>query len=244
MSTTSRKRKDRYGFALPGWPPATTRTGVESAYARRRRLRRSRRCAEASTPARCRISPADRGWRCGALCSAAPTRSWATRPVDGAFGCLTAVESLGWKTANSRVRSGISDGLGHLLAEQGDNAYRKPLTQAEQAARCRELKGPLAEDAARRQEASRFTGTGDYPRSDGGATVAPPSILNGKTRKQDALIVTVERATAQVARCRHGGGTVEHSPITTMPVEPFAPRGGAKNGRGLPSTKSSSPRSP
>ena len=33
----------------------------------------------------------------------------------------------------------------------------------------------LAEDAARRREASELVGTGDYPRSDGGATVAPPS---------------------------------------------------------------------
>jgi hypothetical protein len=44
----------------------------------------------------------------------------------------------------------------------------------------------LAGDAACRQEASEFGGTGDIPRSGGGATVAPPSRANGKTREQGA----------------------------------------------------------
>ncbi|WP_415854305.1 ParB N-terminal domain-containing protein, partial [Sinomonas sp. G460-2] len=113
---------------------------------------------------------------------------------DGVLVCglrrLAALRQLGWKTANVWVRSGISDGLGQLLAEQDDNALHKALTQTEQATLYRELKTLLAEDAARRQEAFRFTVDGYNPRSHGGATVAPPSAAAGKTREQAALMVT------------------------------------------------------
>ncbi|MCH6470781.1 ParB N-terminal domain-containing protein [Sinomonas terrae] len=113
---------------------------------------------------------------------------------DGVLVCglrrLAAMRQLGWRTANVWVRSGISDELGQLLAEQDENALHKPLTQTEQAALYRELKALLAEDAARRQEASRFPADGQKPRSHGGATVAPPSSASGKTREQAALMVT------------------------------------------------------
>lgn len=42
----------------------------------------------------------------------------------------------------------------------------------------------------RRPDATQFASTGDNPRSDGGATVAPPSRANGKTREWAALRVT------------------------------------------------------
>ncbi len=117
---------------------------------------------------------------------------------DGVLVCgqrrLAAMRKLGWKTANVWVRSGITDRLGELLAEQDDNVLHKPLTLTEQAALYRELKRVMAEDAARRQEASRFAIGGPNPRSDGGATVAPPSEdgdkNTGKTRAQAARMVS------------------------------------------------------
>ena len=61
---------------------------------------------------------------------------------DGVLVCgarrLAAITRLGWKKVNVWVRSGISDRLGHLLAEQDDNALHKPLTQTEAAALYRE----------------------------------------------------------------------------------------------------------
>src|SRR5690625_1566525 len=68
---------------------------------------------------------------------------------------LTAIRQLGWKTVNVWVRSGISDRLGHLLAEQDDNVLHTPLPQTEAAALCRELKVLMADDATHRQEIGR-----------------------------------------------------------------------------------------
>lgn len=116
---------------------------------------------------------------------------------DGVLVCglrrLAAMRRLGWKTANVWVRSGITDRLGQLLAEQDDNTLHKPLSQTEQAALYRELKALLAEDAARRQEASRFAAGEENPRSHGAATVAAPSTSvssAGETRAQAARMVT------------------------------------------------------
>ncbi|MBU3994417.1 MAG: ParB N-terminal domain-containing protein [Actinobacteria bacterium] len=120
---------------------------------------------------------------------------------DGVLVCglrrLTAMRRLGWKTANVWVRSGITDRLGELLAEQDDNALHKPLTLTEQATLYRELKQVMAEDAARRQEATRF-GAADFVgdpgavhgAASGGATVAPPSEATGKSRAQAAKMVS------------------------------------------------------
>lgn len=117
---------------------------------------------------------------------------------DGMLICgvrrLAAIKRLGWKTVNVWVRSGISSRLGQLLAEQDDNVLHKPLTQIEQAALYRELKALLAEDAARRQEASRFTASRQNPRSDGAAESAAPSPTGGDAREQAALIITGHKA--------------------------------------------------
>ena len=102
---------------------------------------------------------------------------------------LAAIKRLGWKTANVWVRSGLSDRLGQLLAEQDDNLLHKPLTQLEAATLYRELKALLAEDAARRQEATRFR-PADQAREDGGANLAPPQSPAGKARVQAAQMVT------------------------------------------------------
>lgn len=121
---------------------------------------------------------------------------------DGMLICgarrLAAIRKLGWKTVNVWVRSGISTTLGQLLAEQDDNLLHKPLTRTEEATLYAELKALMAEDAAGRQEASRFTSKQENPRSHGAATVAAPQ--KGETRQQAALIVTGRNAYTSLER--------------------------------------------
>ena len=98
---------------------------------------------------------------------------------DGVLVCgarrLAAIKRLGEKKVNVWVRSGLSDRLGQLLAEQDDNMLHKPLTQREAAALYRELKQVMAEDAARRKVSTQFSS--DYqPGSDGPANFAGPSF--------------------------------------------------------------------
>ncbi|MHA6750829.1 ParB N-terminal domain-containing protein [Dermacoccus nishinomiyaensis] len=116
-----------------------------------------------------------------------------TITADGILVCgarrLAAIRQLGWKTVNVWVRSHISDRLGHLLAEQDDNVLHKPLTPLEAAALYRELKQLMAEDAQRRDAATRFSAE-NQPGSDGGAKFAPPSAGQpGKTREQAAAMI-------------------------------------------------------
>lgn len=79
---------------------------------------------------------------------------------DGVLVCgwrrLEAVRRLGWRTLRVWVRSGISDRLSGLLAQQDENAQRKPLSPLEATELYLELKALQAEDAARRQEATQF----------------------------------------------------------------------------------------
>ena len=104
---------------------------------------------------------------------------------------LLAVRTLGWKTVKVWVRAGISTRLGELLAEQDDNLLHKPLTPPEEVALYRELKELMGEDAARRQEATRFTAKAENPRSHGAAESAAPSPAQaGDTRAQAAQLVT------------------------------------------------------
>ncbi|MDQ0575239.1 ParB/RepB/Spo0J family partition protein [Agromyces albus] len=113
---------------------------------------------------------------------------------DGVLVCgarrLAALRQLGVRKLNVWVRAGISDRLTELLAEQDDNTLHKPLSPTESATLYRELKHLLAEEAARRQEASRFHANGENPRSDGGADSAPPSRGVGRSREQAARLVT------------------------------------------------------
>ncbi len=113
---------------------------------------------------------------------------------DGVLVCgrrrLAAIGRLRWRTVNVWVRSGISDRLGQLMAEQDDNMLHKPLTQLEAAGLYRELKQVMAEDAARRDAATRFS-TENQPGTDGGAKSAPPSLGPlGRSREQAARMVT------------------------------------------------------
>ena len=103
---------------------------------------------------------------------------------------LAALRSLGVRKINVWVRAGVTDRLAQVLAEQDDDALHKALTPTEAASLYRELKALLAEDAARRQELSRFTRADENPRSDGAATVAAPSTAKGDTRAQAAQLVT------------------------------------------------------
>jgi ParB family chromosome partitioning protein len=112
---------------------------------------------------------------------------------DGLLVCgarrLAAVRTLGWKTVNVWVRSAISDRLAHLLAEQDDNVLHKELTPLEAEALYREIKQLLAEDASRRDAATRFSAE-HQPNDDGGAKFAPPSLGPlGKAREQAAAMV-------------------------------------------------------
>ncbi|GAA2121871.1 ParB N-terminal domain-containing protein [Kocuria atrinae] len=112
---------------------------------------------------------------------------------DGVLVCgarrLAAIKKLGWRKVNVWVRSGISDRLGHLLAEQDDNVLHKPLTQTEAAALYRELKTLMAEEAARRAQATQFSSE-NQPGTDGRAKFAPPSLgPAGRTREQAAEMI-------------------------------------------------------
>lgn len=109
---------------------------------------------------------------------------------------LAAIRQLGWRTVNVWVRSGLSDRLGQLVAEQDDNRLHKPLTQLEAAGLYRELKEVMAEDAARRKEATQFS-TERQPGNNGPAESAGPSPSAassagalGTARQQAARMVT------------------------------------------------------
>ncbi|MFC5175073.1 ParB/RepB/Spo0J family partition protein [Nocardioides taihuensis] len=112
---------------------------------------------------------------------------------DGVLVCgarrLEAVKQLGWRTLKVWVRSGISDELSRLLAQQDENEQRKPLTPLEQAALFRELQELMTEDGARRQEASRFGADGDSGEANG-AGAAPAPRGHGDSRHQAAVAVT------------------------------------------------------
>lgn len=114
---------------------------------------------------------------------------------DGALICgqrrLEAVKALGWRTLRVWVRAGLSDDLTRLLAEQEENALHKPLSPLDAAALYRELKDLLTEDAARRQQASRFGAetAGTESPADGPES-GPPQTGPGKTGRQAAKLVT------------------------------------------------------
>lgn len=112
---------------------------------------------------------------------------------DGVLVCgrrrLAAIQHLGWRTVNVWVRSGISDRLDHLLAEQDENTHRKDLTAIEAAALYRELKQLMAEDAQRREARTRFSNE-NQPRWNGGGNFPPPlDEAKGKAREHAAEMV-------------------------------------------------------
>lgn len=123
---------------------------------------------------------------------------------DGTLVCgarrLAALRQLGVRKLNVWVRSGISERLTQLLAEQDDNTLHKPLSPTEAATLYREVKVLLAEDAKRRQQATRFGSDQGNPRSHGAAATASPSQLDGTVRTQAALFVTGRRSYTMLER--------------------------------------------
>ena len=111
---------------------------------------------------------------------------------DGVLVCgarrLAAIKGLGEKKVNVWVRSGLSDRLGQLLAEQDDNMLHKDLTPVEAAALYRELKTLMAEDAARRQAATRFSAE-NQPGKDGAGKFPAPSEPVGRASEQAAAMI-------------------------------------------------------
>lgn len=115
-----------------------------------------------------------------------------TVTIDGVLVCgarrLAAIKLIGWRTVSVWVRSGISGRLGHLLAEQDDNMLHKDLTPVEAAALYRELKTLMAEDASRRQAATRFSAE-NQPGKDGAGKFPAPSEPVGRASEQAAAMI-------------------------------------------------------
>ncbi|MFH5823111.1 ParB N-terminal domain-containing protein [Georgenia sp. AZ-5] len=113
---------------------------------------------------------------------------------DGLLVCgarrLEALKRLGVKTVNVWVRAGISDKLSSLLAQQDENALRKPLSPIEAAELYRELKALLAEDAQRRIAANQFRPMGGNGGTSGRGDSPRPERGPGRTREEAADFVT------------------------------------------------------
>lgn len=111
---------------------------------------------------------------------------------DGVLVCgwrrLEAVRRLGLRTLNVWVRSGISDELSHILAQQAENEQRKPLNTLEAARLYREVKLLKEEDAARRQQATQF-GADPIDRDIYGPGHWPGPCGAGEAREQAAKLV-------------------------------------------------------
>lgn len=109
---------------------------------------------------------------------------------DGVLVCgwrrLEAVRRLGWSSMKVWVRSGISDKLNVVLAQQDDNELHKPLNELEKAALYRELKAIRAEEADRRMKENQF-GASAGPTGSG---PGPEPGENGDARMQAALAIT------------------------------------------------------
>lgn len=138
---------------------------------------------------------------------------------DGVLVCgarrLAAITQLGWRTVNVWVRSGITDRLGALLAEQDDNLLHKPLTPTEQATLYRELKEIMAEDAAQRQAATQFGPGGKHGGESGDANLASPYIGDaGASRAQAARMVTGRASYTTLERIAHLQALAEDSEQT------------------------------
>lgn len=120
---------------------------------------------------------------------------------DGVLVCgarrIAAIRQLGWRSVNVWVRSGISDRLGHLLAEQDDNVLHKPLTPLEAAALYRELKALMAENAALRQAATRFSTT-HQPGSDGAGKFPTPPDTPPESTSQPVTARAGEQAASMI----------------------------------------------
>lgn len=97
---------------------------------------------------------------------------------------LAAMEKLGWRVTPVWIVPGVSDKLSQVLAIRDEQTLRKALKPIEQAELYEELKALYAEDAERRDTATRFGSphrdtveadrAADGEAGDGGAESAPP----------------------------------------------------------------------
>lgn len=112
---------------------------------------------------------------------------------DGILVCgmrrLEAARRLGWTTLKVWVRSGISDELSHLLAQQDENQQRKPLTLLETESLYREVKALMREEAALRQAATRFGASSDAAGVNGAEGHTAPRG-SGDSRVQASRLIT------------------------------------------------------
>ena len=105
---------------------------------------------------------------------------------------LEAIKQLGWRTTNVWVRR-ISEGAHRMLAEQDENAIRKPYTALEAEALYREIKALLAEEAELHRAATSFGNRSAEPNTAGERGVpdsGTPRDLVGNSRKRAAQLVT------------------------------------------------------
>ncbi|MHC9043323.1 ParB/RepB/Spo0J family partition protein [Microbacterium saperdae] len=106
---------------------------------------------------------------------------------------LAAMERLGWRVTPVWVVPDVSDKLSYVLAIRDEQTLQKALKPLEQAELYEELKALYAEDAQRRDAATRFGSPDRDARvadaRDGGAESAPPPS-GGKARVQAARAVT------------------------------------------------------
>jgi ParB family chromosome partitioning protein len=108
---------------------------------------------------------------------------------DGVLICgwrrLEALRRLGRRTLNVWVRSGISDQLSHLLAQQDENEQRKPLSPVETARLYAEIKMLEQEEGQRRMAATQFGGSGRDGKASGFVESTEP--WNSRTRAAQKL---------------------------------------------------------
>ncbi|MGZ6583136.1 MAG: ParB N-terminal domain-containing protein [Solirubrobacteraceae bacterium] len=116
---------------------------------------------------------------------------------DGVLVCgarrLEALRRLGEHTLKVWVRSGISDELSHLLAQQDENTQRKPLSPLEAETLYREVNRLLKEDAQRRKAATQFS-TDRQPGAEHGPGHCPGPSGAADARTQAARLVTGDQS--------------------------------------------------
>ncbi|GAB2761783.1 hypothetical protein GCM10027020_12590 [Nocardioides salsibiostraticola] len=125
---------------------------------------------------------------------------------DGVLICgrrrLEAVKRMGWNSLRVWVRTGLSDHITQLLAQQDENATHKPLAPLEAAALFREMRVLLAEDASRRQKATQFGADSDITaaQTGDGESPSPHPKGMGEVRRQAATLITQKDSHQQLER--------------------------------------------
>lgn len=145
-----------------------------------------------------------------------------------------AARRLGLRTVNVWVRSGLSTRLQLLLAEQDDDALHKPLTPTENATLYQEIKQVMAEEAARRQEQTRF-GAVENGEDYGPANLAAPSDRTARARAAQMVTgtnsyTTLERV-GEVQRIAEDEGLPESLRMLALDALSGMDQDGKVNGR-------------